>query len=282
MIRAIISDIDGVLVGTKIGINAPHPHPKVIERLRSICKKGIPVCLCTSKPFFSIEKIVHEAKLDNPHVVQGGAVVMRPDGSTVVSRDIPGNIAENFIAFCLEKDIYAEVYSGKEYFVDEKQNNDFAQKHAMILEHEPILTAELSGSAKRGSPKIILIAKDVSDKDRVNSLVKPFAKSMTFHWSVHPAILPLQFCIVTAQGVSKRNGIDALSEHLNIPLVDFLGLGDTMIDWEFIQDCGYAATLKNGTDELRKSVSQKKNSFIAPSVDENGALAIFDHFLGTV
>ena len=36
MIKAIILDVDGVIVGEKIGFNSPYPNSKIIERLKSI------------------------------------------------------------------------------------------------------------------------------------------------------------------------------------------------------------------------------------------------------
>jgi len=36
MIKAVILDIDGVIVGEKIGFNSPYPHLKVFELLKKI------------------------------------------------------------------------------------------------------------------------------------------------------------------------------------------------------------------------------------------------------
>jgi len=40
-IKAIILDVDGVIVGEKIGFNAPYPHLDVINKLKQIREKGI-------------------------------------------------------------------------------------------------------------------------------------------------------------------------------------------------------------------------------------------------
>ena len=35
-IQALILDVDGVIVGEKIGFNSPHPHPDVVSALKEI------------------------------------------------------------------------------------------------------------------------------------------------------------------------------------------------------------------------------------------------------
>ncbi len=45
MIKAIILDVDGVIIGEKIGYNSPHPHPDVVTALKKVREKGIAICL---------------------------------------------------------------------------------------------------------------------------------------------------------------------------------------------------------------------------------------------
>ncbi len=48
MVKLIITDVDGVIVGHKVGVNFPYPSQKVIEALKEV-KLSIPVVLCTGK-----------------------------------------------------------------------------------------------------------------------------------------------------------------------------------------------------------------------------------------
>ncbi|HUQ85673.1 MAG TPA: HAD hydrolase family protein [Candidatus Limnocylindrales bacterium] len=61
MIKAIITDVDGVIIGEKIGYNSPHPHSAVLSALKDIRGKGIPVALCTAKPYYAILDIIKDA-----------------------------------------------------------------------------------------------------------------------------------------------------------------------------------------------------------------------------
>lgn len=85
-IKGIILDIDGVIVGEKIGFNSPDPHPDVIKRLREIRKQGIFVSLCTGKPHFAIKSIIKAAELDNMHITDGGGVIIDPIDNIVVKK----------------------------------------------------------------------------------------------------------------------------------------------------------------------------------------------------
>ena len=49
MIKAIITDIDGVIVGKKHGVNFPLPNDDVIQKLKNLHKTGFPIVLCTAK-----------------------------------------------------------------------------------------------------------------------------------------------------------------------------------------------------------------------------------------
>ena len=112
------------------------------------------------------------------------------------------------------------------------------------------------------------------------SFTHSFKKDLVLSWGVHPVILPLQFGIITAPGISKKQGVIEIARALKIPLENILGVGDSASDWQFIEICGFGVAMGNGHLELKNKVMTKgiDRAFIAPSVDENGILAAFKHF----
>ena len=74
-IKAVILDVDGVIVGEKIGYNSPDPHPGVVAKMQQLRDRGIKIVLCTAKPHFAIRGIIKSANLDNPHITDGGGGV---------------------------------------------------------------------------------------------------------------------------------------------------------------------------------------------------------------
>ena len=92
-------------------------------------------------------------------------------------------------------------------------------------------------------------------------------------------MLPAQFGVITAHGVSKKHGAEEIIEKLGISFDEVLGIGDSKGDFTFLEPCGYNGVVGDNK-ELQELVAKKdKNKiFFAPSVEENGILEVFEHF----
>lgn len=281
-IKGIILDIDGVIVGEKIGFNSPSPHPKVISALKKIKSKGIFISLCTAKPHFAIRDMIKSAKLDNLHITDGGAVIIDSIDNIILKAHIINSaIAIKVLDAYLKNSIYTEFYTVESYFIQDNQASDITEKHTHVLQQKPYIVESLVEVAKRDEiTKIIIIAKDEKDKMRLAKLFKPFENNLVLSWGVHPVALPLQFGIITAKGISKKNAAEEIVKSANISFDEILGVGDSTGDWQFIQLCKYAGALENASDELKELVMSKGNnySFIGPTVDKNGVIDIFEKF----
>ena len=280
-IKAVILDIDGVIVGEKIGFNTPHPHPDVIAALKKIRSKGIFISLCSGKPHFAIKSIIDSAGLNNLHITQGGAVIINPINNLIHPHPIEKEIAIKLIDTCLKNNIYTELYTVDNYIIQKNQECEITKKHTHILQREPQkIDSLMQASESSQITRIMPIAKDEEDKKNASELFHPFEKDLVFSWGLHPIALPLQFCSITANGISKQSGAKEIIKNLNIPFDEVFGVGDTTSDWQFIELCQYGATLSNGSDKLKELVLSKGNDFshIGPDVDENGILEVFEHF----
>jgi HAD superfamily hydrolase (TIGR01484 family) len=281
MIKALILDIDGILVGEKIGYNSPHPHPEVIARLKAIRERGIPISLCTGKPYYAVEQIIEDAGLHNLHITEGGAVITDPiDNVVLKSHNVDTETAERLVASLLSKGVYTEVYTLDTYWVQKDQKRELTKTHEHILQTAPQLVGDLlSVVSKQPIVKIMPVAKDDSEKEKVIEIYEAFKEKATLSWGTHPIALPHQFAIITAQGISKRQAAHEIASQENVKPADMLGVGDSTSDWQFIQDCGYGATLENGSPELKELLSAKGSQmYIGTSVDANGILKVLDYF----
>lgn len=283
-IKGIILDIDGVIVGEKIGFNSPEPHPDVINRLKSIHDQGIVVSLCTAKPHFAIKSIINAANLSNFHITDGGSVIINPIDNVIVKKHlINKNEAAKILEMYLENNVYTEFYTVDDYVIQNNQISDITDKHTHILQQKPKIVQSLSEeSLKSEITKIMPIALDEKDKERVTELFKQLGSNLTLSWGIHPVALPLQFGIITAPGISKKQGAMDISESSNVPFENMLGVGDSKSDWQFIELCKYGAAMENAGHELKDLVATKGGdySFIGGHVDDNGILEILDAFLG--
>lgn len=279
-IRGIILDVDGVVVGNKTGFNWPDPNLEVMNVLSDLRKQGIIISLCTGKGTFAIKDIAIKAHLNNLHIGDGGAVVVDFLNNSIIKKHtIDPLLADQIIKLYQKENTYLELYTVDGYYLQKDAVSDFTQKHSGILYKEPILVDSLRAIAKSLEVvKIMPIARDETDKQRLISLFAPFQSKLSFQWGVHPTALPLQFGLITVQNISKKEAAFTISKTTGVPLENMLGVGDGMTDWQFINLCAYKGAMGNSSNELLDLVSKSDNGFIGGNVNANGLLDIFRHF----
>lgn len=282
MIKAIILDVDGVIVGEKIGFNSPYPHPDVINRLKSIRQKGVSISLCTAKPHYSIQKIIDDTGLNNLHITNGGGVVIDPIDNIILKKHIiDKEQSKKVIKQYLDNNVYTEFYSVDEYFIQESQKSELTKTHIHILQRDPHFVSSLIDEANNQDiVKIMPIARNEEDKKKLIELFKPFENDLTLSWGIHPITLPHLFGIITAKGISKKQAALEIANSIGVKPEEMLGIGDSTSDWQFIESCGYGGAMGNASQELKELVlsKEKDRSFIEKSVDENGIIDIFNYF----
>lgn len=280
MIHSLILDIDGVLVGEKIGYNSPDPNPQVLARLKNIRSHNVPIILCTAKPHYSIQSIINGAQLSNPHITFAGGVVIDPiQNTTIESHPFPKQLAQDLVNLCVHNHFYLEVYTHDTYYVLKTYENELTKVHTHILQHAAVLIDSFDFLRTEDIFKILPIVPDESGIKPVNDALAPFKDSIETTWSIHPIANPHQFCNISPIGISKRQATLNILSHLKLDPAKSLSVGDSTSDWKFMELTGFAATLENGQEPLKKFVHSKKdNGFIGGHVDENGILSILDHF----
>lgn len=281
MIKGLILDVDGVLVGGKQGYNWPTPHAEVIAALKELRKQGIIVSLCTGKGTFAIQTIVEMAELDNVHIGDGGAVVIDPLHNKIIDHHIIDRaLVQQIIGIMQKNDVYVELYTKDGYYVQKNAIGEITEKHAAILYQQPLIVDSLiSTNETIEVVKIMPIAKDDVDKQKIIQLFSPHIETLTLQWGIHPTALPSQFGLITKKGISKKQAAEVISRHTGVTLSDMLGVGDGMTDWQFMDICGYAGAMGNASEELKEKVRSKgERGYIGKSVDENGILDVLSHF----
>lgn len=281
MITGLILDIDGVIVGEKIGFNSPYPHADVSNRMRAIVTHGIPVILCTAKPHYSILPIITDAGLSNPHITYAGGVIIDPVKDRIVeTHPLERSTAKEIVSACMKHNFYTEVYSLDNYYVLKNQENDLTRVHTHILQKPPVFVDSFDSVVNtQDIYKIMPVVPDESGMPTVEKTLLPFKDVVEITWSLHPIAMPHQFCGIAQKGISKRGAALTVFTHLGLNPKEVLGVGDSTSDWKFMELCGYAATLDNGQEPLKELVRAKNEAgFIGGHVDTNGILTIFDHF----
>lgn len=283
MIKAVVMDVDGVIVGKKTGFNFPLPHKDVIEKLKTIHKSGIPIVLCTAKFSHSIKEIAIQAHLNNAHITDGGALIIDPvDNQIIKSHSLDKNTARKYLQEVLAKNIYAEIYTPTSYFVEKNQISDFTTKRTHVLQMDPSIVKSIESILEKEDViKITVFTRNDNEKEYIDNIINHFSDKINFVWSSHPYTDPAKICIVTAPNVSKVKAVEDTAKNLGVTFDEILGIGDTKGDWNFMSLCKYVGTVANANEEMKELVKSKGegNYYIAPSVDENGIILLLDYFL---
>lgn len=251
--------------------------------MKNVHAKGIPIILCTGKPYYSINEIINGANLNNPHIVDSGAVIINPIDNVIIAEHVlEKSLAKKILQLCIKENIYVEFYTVNDYFIQEDKKSDITEKHMHILQRSPKMLKDIvTESTQYNITKIFSIALNEDDKQRVDSLFASYKDKVSFSWGVHPVALPLQIGIITAKDNSKKEAAETVIKNLNLSFENVLGIGDSISDWSYMQLCSYVATVFNGSKELKELIKTKGegNYLIALHVDENGLLEVFSYFI---
>lgn len=282
MIKAVILDVDGVIIGEKEGFNFPFPNPEVIQALKAVEEKGVKISLCTARPHVALDKIISAAALNNIHITDGGGVILNPfTGKVVKQYPIEPIAAAQLVERLLEQNIYVEIYTVEDYFVQKNQQGELTNVHEKVLQRKPVLVDSIIDKTRNSEVvKMMLPVIPEKEKGVVEKICQDFTDKIVLSWGIHPIALPVEFAIITAVGVSKTSGAKEVAKNLGVSFEEMLGVGDSGSDWQFINLTKYGASVSNAADKLKELVLSKGEEFgyIGPSVDENGIIDIFKHF----
>ena len=283
MIKAIITDVDGVIVGKKQGVNFPLPNQVVIRRLQALQKKGIPVILCTSKSSHIIKELIRQADLRCPHITDAGALIIDPLDHKVIKVcvfDKP--LASDIVAASLSEKFYTEVYGIDDYYLQKDYVGNFTEKRIQILQKEHItLNSLVEEIDSIDVIKIKIFAHNKEEKKKIQQFLEQFNEKANILWGQHPFTAPTEETNITVKGVSKQTAALEVLDYLKISPSESLGISDTVGDWNFMSLCKYVGVVGDESSEFKELAKTKGegNYFFGSSVDDDGFLQIVDYFI---
>lgn len=283
MIKAVVLDIDGVIVGTKKGINLPNPSFRVCQALRKVHNSGIPVVFITAKTSLAAFKNIKHVGIDNPHIADSGAVLFNPvRGELLHVKPMPPADIRHVLS-SMPKNTLINLFTTKDYFVVEEMQDkfsDFVKKYSGLMQRLPVPFNSFDKIINNEKVvKINIYAFSSKEKKKLNEMISKSKGEIAYRWGGHPHLAPVEVMIVTSSGVSKRSGLETLAKYLKVPLNEVLGVGDMLQDWDFMEACGYKATLVNGSEGLKDKLNlSDKKQFMGGHVDQNGILDILKYF----
>ncbi len=281
MIKAVVLDVDGVVVGAKSD-QYPHPSKKLTEVLRAVQKKGVHISLLSGKTSFIIGETIRKVGLEGLHVSDSGAVVFDAIRDESVFEDTldPAILYEIVTAFA-PTDISLHAFTRSAYAQFHPVHPDFEEHYIHVMGRTPVDQDFVEFIQNNQVLKLNIYADQPEQKQQVDEIVSRFVGD-DIHvnpWSLNPALEDVCIKNVTSAGVSKYSGFTHLLKHLNVSTDEILGVGDTLHDWDFIEHCGYKGVMSNATLELKERYNLKDTrQYMGGHVDDDGLIDILSHF----
>ena len=243
MIRLILTDVDGTLIGTGSRI-----HPRVHTALELARVAGIALGICTGRPMYSLAKdyarIVSEAGV---HIFQNGAHAGKLDGTIVHQSVLPRSVYLELVALSRRLQIALEVYTA---------NGCFAEIQSSIsLEHQRLINLAVTHTDLLGLTEPIIRVQWVVTPDQY-PIIEAAMQGLTgisFSSAGTPDLPNHVYTSVTRIGTNKLEAASAVADYYGIDLKEVMMVGDGENDLEILAGVGYGVAMGNATERVKKA-----------------------------
>lgn len=261
MVRLVVSDIDGTLIG-RDGI-IPVDAVESIRRLRS---GGVHFSLATGRSDCMTMGYVHSLECDVPCVTCNGATIIGPDGHVHQRLKFPISSARSVIDLAVESGI-AVIYTvdGQEYHHN-PQAEYFASDVcwpgiAHRLSEDEWHSLQVDKISMMSSHDDLTIAKIEAE---CVGMADRFSFTRYMDRSVE----------LVAPGVSKASGVARLASMLGIPMSDVMFVGDHQNDIPLMQASGIGVAVGNATVDAKENAD-----YVCSGALFEGVLEAMDRFV---
>jgi Cof subfamily protein (haloacid dehalogenase superfamily) len=237
MIRLLLTDVDGTLIGTGSVI-----HPRVLEAISRARASGLHLAVCTGRPSFSrASEYAALVSPNEPHIFQNGAHVATLDGKTIHRSVLNPTAYRALVAVSRRVGVTLEVYTQTRCLVE--QHSAIAEAHQRLIEipahhadllsvTEPVLRAQWVNTTR--------------EQARLEAEMRHIA-GIQFSSAGTPDMPEAIFTSVTQVGTSKLEGATALARFYGVTLAEVMMVGDGDNDIEVLQAVGLGVAMGNAS-----------------------------------
>src|SRR5262245_4085675 len=132
--RLIALDIDGTLIPPGAGHEAL-PDAEITDAVAALVDAGVVVVLASGRMYPGTARIARHLRLESPLICQQGASVHRLDGSLLHRFAIDGDVAEQLVAYAVERDWPYAWFDAVRYLIS--RPNDACTEYGRVSGVEP-------------------------------------------------------------------------------------------------------------------------------------------------
>ncbi len=245
--KAIFFDLDG----TPVPVYADKPTDKVIKTVKK-AKGKIHFSFAIGRVLKQTINIIKLLDLTDPIVISNGIQIFDPKTNKIIRQH---QLPQKYI-----QTIYK--------LLNKYQLKIFKFDGAGIQEFDPD-----AGNKDTLSMYVDLVQPEITDKIMMElSHISELATHKMIAWQKEdPKLTSLEICNSQA---TKLYGIQEVAKMLDIDTKEIIGVGDSYNDFPLLLACGLKIAMGNAVEEL-KAIAD----FVAPSVDDDGAVTVIEKFI---
>ena len=261
--KLIAADLDGTLMGEDFIIS-----PKVKDAARRAMEKGVRFTIATGRTFGSALPFAQELGINAPLICyQGGLIKDRLSGQVIYEQSVPLPLVQEVIRFARQRGLHLNVYvdDGRAYA---DRVTPEANYYTNIAKAPVYPVGDLLTFLDRDPMKFIFVLSNDETEPLIAEVGALFSGRMRFVRS-YP-----RFAEGIPLDVSKGHALARLADHLGLPLVETIGIGDNDNDLELVEWAGLGVAMGNASPAVKAAAD-----YIAPPVDEEGVIEVIERFV---
>jgi Cof subfamily protein (haloacid dehalogenase superfamily) len=230
-------DLDGTILGLHLELD-----PRDVEAVRRLVAAGVTVIACTGRPFPGAAPWAERLGLEGPIVCYQGAQVRNLDGSVVLDRGVPHDLAMEVIRLARERRLHVQAYRDDMLIVErDREEAHVYARHAGMDVH---VVDDLDEAMGPTTPKLVVVA-----APEVNEALLPEARQ---RWAgkLNVTTSLSEYLEFTTVESDKATALRFLCERLGVAQEQVVAVGDGRNDASMIAWAGLGVAVEGSPPEV--------------------------------
>lgn len=245
-IKAVFFDIDGTLLGLDGGYTE-----MTKQEIHRIKEQGIKTAVASGRPSFAASYLIDELGLDDVGQFCTGAHIYDPrECKDLFLSAISPAICTRLVSCVRELDLYCEIYTSDNYYIEHNSYCDITHVHSEHLRRGPSEQCFNELVANNQIIKFLSAVSNTGEYWKLIELEKMFP-DMHFAYAGIAAYPDWKFVSIVDQSACKEKAFDFLLKYYHLESAQVMCLGDAHSDMTFVKNAGVGVAMGNASDELK-------------------------------
>ena len=255
-------DLDGTLVDDRNEV-----APRVAGAIAAARAEGVEIVIATGRMFRSAQRFVDELSLTAPVICYQGAQIRDPASGAILHEQLlcQGHAAA-VIEFARRRRVHVNAFAGDDLYMAELTAE--GRFYCRLSGIEPQLVGDLGTWLDRDLVKLVLVTDSENSRRLVDQLVNAVPPEINITRS-HPRL------VEAIDGrVNKGDALARLSQIMDIPVSQIMGIGDNLNDLPLVQAAGFGVAMGSGAPETKAAAD-----FVTTPYEEDGVAVAIERFI---